>query len=66
MASWAEARPQLIDSVMNIVCRPLLLAGGLPLIVGGELIGGLGASGGTEDEDIEYAEAGLAAIGADV
>ncbi len=51
---------------MNIVCRPLLLAGGLPLIVGGELIGGLGASGGTEDEDIEYSEAGLAAIGADV
>lgn len=62
----AQARPQLIDNVINIVGRPLLLAGGgLPLIVDGELIGGVGASGGTEDEDVECAQAGLAAIGAE-
>lgn len=62
----AQARPQLIDNVINIVGRPLLLAGGgLPLIVDGELIGGVGASGGTEDEDVECAQAGLSAIGAE-
>ena len=31
----------------------------------GELIGGVGASGGTEDEDVECAQAGLSAIGAE-
>lgn len=66
VADLAQARPQLIDSVIDIVGRPLLLAGGgLPLIVTGELLGGVGASGGTEDEDIECAQAALAAIGAE-
>ncbi|MCH8207037.1 MAG: heme-binding protein [Chloroflexi bacterium] len=46
--------------------RPLRLAGGgLPLAVSGEFLGGVGASGGTEDEDIECARAALDAIGAE-
>ena len=57
----AQARPQLIESVINIVGRPLLLAGGgLPLIVNGELIGGWRAAA-----LVECAQAGLAAIGAE-
>jgi uncharacterized protein GlcG (DUF336 family) len=66
VAELAKQRPQLVDSIGNLVGKPLLLAGGgLPLIVKGELLGGVGASGGTEDQDVECARAGLAAIGAD-
>jgi uncharacterized protein GlcG (DUF336 family) len=41
------------------------LAGGLPIWVGGALVGGVGVGSGTGIQDIEVAEAMLAAIGAD-
>jgi uncharacterized protein GlcG (DUF336 family) len=64
VAELAQSRPVLFNSIAELVGRPLLLAGGgLPLVVNGELIGGVGASGGTEDQDVECAKAGLAAIG---
>ena len=63
---FAEQRPDLFRSLVTLIDRPLLLAGGgLPLIINGELLGGVGASGGTEDQDIDCAEAGLNAIGAE-
>ncbi|MGE0683903.1 MAG: heme-binding protein [Candidatus Binatia bacterium] len=62
----AQKRPQLFDSISTLTGKPLLLAGGgLPLIIKGELLGGVGASGGTEEQDEECAKAGLAAIGAE-
>jgi len=64
MAELVQARPQVLSSIASLTARPLLLAGGgLPLSIGGELLGGVGASGGTEEQDVECARAGLAAVG---
>ena len=61
-----KTRPQLWESLHALVGQPLLPAGGgLPLIIKGELIGGVGVSGGTEAQDVECARAGLDAIGAE-
>ena len=43
--------------------RIVIFAGGIPLMRGGEVIGAIGVSGGTVDEDEEVAEAGVAALG---
>src|SRR5262249_56014253 len=64
IAELAQTRPLLFGSIGGLTGRPLLLAGGgLPLVMKGELLGGVGASGGTEAQDIECARAGLTAIG---
>lgn len=41
-----------------------IYGGGLPLMDGDERIGGIGVSGGSEAQDLECAEAGIAAIAA--
>lgn len=45
--------------------RLVVFGGGLPIRVNGELIGGIGVSGASEEQDAECARAGLIAIGAD-
>ena len=62
----AEQRPDLFQSLAQLIDEPMLLAGGgLPIIIEGTLLGGVGASGGTEAEDIDCAQVGLDAIGAE-
>jgi uncharacterized protein GlcG (DUF336 family) len=39
-----------------------LLGGGMPIVVNGQVVGGIGSSGGTIPQDIEVAAAGLSAI----
>ena len=39
------------------------LRGGLPLVTGGELLGAIGVSGGTPQQDEQVAQAGAAALG---
>ena len=43
--------------------RIVIFAGGVPLTRDGKVIGAIGVSGGTVDEDEEVAEAGVAALG---
>ena len=42
--------------------RIVIFAGGIPLMRDGEVIGAIGVSGGTVDEDHEVAEAGVNAL----
>ena len=65
---WHEALESHSVAVQRgIPLRPRFVAfgGGLPLVVGSERIGGIGVSGGSEEQDEICARAGLAAIGLD-
>lgn len=42
------------------------LEGGLPIIIGGVCVGGIGVGSGKGSEDVEVARAALAALGADL
>jgi uncharacterized protein GlcG (DUF336 family) len=43
--------------------RLIVFGGGFPIQVDGELVGGIGVSGGHYSEDMEVAQAGLRAVG---
>lgn len=38
------------------------IRGGLPLMVGGQCVGGIGVSAGSEEEDVQVAQAGVDAL----
>jgi uncharacterized protein GlcG (DUF336 family) len=42
--------------------RLIFVGGGLPIMLGGEIVGGVGVAGGSEEEDIECASAALKEI----
>ena len=50
---------------MPVRPRNVVFGGGLPIREGGVLIGGIGVSGGSAEQDAECARAGLAALGLD-
>lgn len=43
--------------------RVVVLGGGLPISAGGVCFGGIGVSGGSEEQDIQCAKAGLRSLG---
>jgi len=42
--------------------RYVFAGGGIPIVIDGEMVGGVGVSGGTADEDQQCAEAALASL----
>jgi uncharacterized protein GlcG (DUF336 family) len=61
IAEGAADNPQRIASLTNLP-RFTLLLGGYPVMDGDAVIGGIGVSGGSPEQDMEVAEAALAAI----
>lgn len=55
----AKTRP----SITSISPGAVLLEGGVPVMVGGQLVGAVGVSGVTSQQDAQIAEAGIAALG---
>lgn len=65
-SQWSEALQQHSSAVREgLVLRPRFVAfgGGLPVMENGQRIGGIGVSGGSEQQDEACARAGLAALG---
>lgn len=65
-SQWHAALQQHSEAVREgIVRRPRFVGfgGGLPIVENGERIGGIGVSGGSEEQDEVCAKAGLAAMG---
>lgn len=63
---WAAALSSHSEDVrQGLPLRPrmVMFGGGLPLMVAGERIGGIGVSGGSEPQDADCARAALDALG---
>lgn len=59
-----RAKPEPFQAFMHIGrCKLVPGPGGLPIQLGGQLIGGIGASGGTGEEDEQCCAAALRALG---
>lgn len=64
--NWTEVLKSFSEEVQKgIILRPRLVVfgGGLPIRVDGEVIGAIGVSGASEEEDEICAAAGIAALG---
>ena len=59
-------KPQILYGFSNASQNLVLLAGGLPIVFEGIIVGAIGISGASADEDKEIALKALKAIGADL
>ena len=63
--AWVDrikGNDQLMIGATAAIDRLVTMAGGIPLVVEGELIGAIGVSGGTPDEDRSVATAAIDAV----
>jgi uncharacterized protein GlcG (DUF336 family) len=56
--------PPLLHGITHTP-RLIVFGGGFPIVIGGEVVGAIGVSGGHYSQDMECGRAGLAAIGAE-
>jgi uncharacterized protein GlcG (DUF336 family) len=63
-SQWKEIfkTEEILKTGMPVRERLVVFGGGLPIIIEGQLIGGIGVSGGSAEQDAECAEAGIQAI----
>jgi uncharacterized protein GlcG (DUF336 family) len=57
--NWVKDDQSLVVGLSHFA-RATMVGGGLPIIVDGSVIGGIGVGGGTVEEDVACAQAGLA------
>ena len=55
--------PPLAAGAVGGIDRLVIFGGGFPITSGGTIVGAIGVSGGHYSQDMEVAEAGLAAVG---
>jgi uncharacterized protein GlcG (DUF336 family) len=55
--------PPLADGAPSGIDRLVVFGGGYPLLAGDQLVGGIGVSGGHYSDDMQVAEAAVAAFG---
>ena len=64
LKGWAESEPVFFSQVARMGLEPIVATDGvMPIKKAGELLGGIGVSGGRPEEDQEICEAALAACG---
>lgn len=64
LKGWAESQPGFFAQVSTMGHHPIVATeGGMTIKRDGQLLGGLGVSGGTGDEDQAICDAALAALG---
>ena len=56
-----EGEPALLHGIIK-TDRLIVFGGGVPIIVGGQLVGAIGVSGGSAEQDRHVAEAGAGAL----
>lgn len=63
LAGLRAAHPELLDLIGAQTPQPMTtLAGGVPVRLGGDVVGAIGVSGADPDEDVAFARAGIAAL----
>jgi uncharacterized protein GlcG (DUF336 family) len=62
LAQHSQSGGQFFGIHVSNHCRIMIFAGGIPLKSGGKVIGGIGVSGGSGDQDHSVAEAGAAVV----